>query len=152
MIYHKWTLPMLISKVTCPSVHATIEASKKQANNLYFLRRRYLCEKNWTEGTDCFLLGGGDVGRWGGNLQYVCSAGKCFDFVVFLLGSVTIYSTLSKSNLVLVNSQSSIFNIESRGSRQMTKINLNITRSSIPTGRRKTDQVAEHRTTKKPTL
>lgn len=50
---------MLISKVTCPSVHATIEASKKHANNLYFLRRRYLCEKNWTEETDCFLLGGG---------------------------------------------------------------------------------------------
>lgn len=92
------------------------------------------------------------VGMSGGNLQYVCSAGKCFDFVVFLLGSVTIYSTLSKSNLVLINFQSSIFNIESSGSRQMTKINLNITRSSIPTGRRKTDQVAEHRTTKKPTL
>lgn len=28
------------------------------------------------------LLGGGDVGKWGGNLQYVCSDGKCFDFVV----------------------------------------------------------------------
>ena len=86
---------MLISKVTGPSVHATIEASKKQANNLYFLRRRYLCEKNWTERTECFLLGGGNVGRWGRNLQFVCSDGKCFDFVVFLLGSVTIYFTLS---------------------------------------------------------
>ena len=79
--------------------------------------------KEWTEKTDCFLLGEGDVGRWGGNLQYLCSDGKCFDFVVFLLGSVTIYSTLIKSNLVLINSPSSIFNIESSGARQMTKIN-----------------------------
>lgn len=32
--------PMLISNVTGPSVQATNVASKKQANNLYFRRRR----------------------------------------------------------------------------------------------------------------
>ena len=36
---------MLISKVTGPSVQATIVASKKQANNLYLRRRRYVCEQ-----------------------------------------------------------------------------------------------------------
>ena len=36
---------MLISKVTGPSVQATIVASRKQANNLYLRRRRYVCEE-----------------------------------------------------------------------------------------------------------
>ena len=44
-VYLNRDVPMLISNVTGPSVQATMVASRKQANNLYLRRRRYVCEE-----------------------------------------------------------------------------------------------------------
>lgn len=69
----------------------------------------------------CWAVGCRKMGRkstvclqWRKMLWFCC---------LFTIGSVIIYSTLSKSNLALIYSTSSIFNVESSGARQMTKIN-----------------------------
>lgn len=53
--YLNKNVPILISKVTGPSVQATIVASRKQANNLYLRRRRYVCEET-NEGSNSFSV------------------------------------------------------------------------------------------------